>query len=64
MHIINKKYDGKVQKKKTRHSVSCVSVLLETMCKLKASVKPHLCVAACQLAQGVCVCVYNCVYGK
>lgn len=63
MHIINKKYDGKVQKK-PRRSVSCVSVLLEAVCKLKASVKPHLCVAACQLAQGVCMCVYHCVYGK
>lgn len=29
--------------------------------KLKATSKPHLCVAACQLAQGVCMCVYLCV---
>lgn len=44
--------------------VSCTSVLLETVHKLKASLKPHLRVAACQLAQGVCMCVYQCVYGK
>lgn len=54
-HSSNKRCDD------TKLTTSRTSVLLETVYKLRASLKPHLYVAACQLAQGVCMCVYQCV---